>query len=28
VEIRVNRPNVTLTYRKEYTLKPPPKAIK
>lgn len=28
VEIRVNRPNVTLTYRKEYTLKPPPKTIK
>jgi len=28
VEIRVNRPNVTLTYRKECTLKPPPMAIK
>ena len=28
VEIRVNRPGVDLTYTKEYTLKPPPKAIK
>ena len=28
VEIRVTRPNVELTYNKEYTLKPPPKAIK
>ena len=28
VEIRVNRPNTELTYTKEYTLKPPPKAIK
>lgn len=28
VEIRVNRPGVELTYTKEYTLKPPPKAIK
>lgn len=28
VEIRVNRPGVELTYSKEYTLRPPPKAIK
>lgn len=28
VEIAVKRPNVDLTYVKEYTLKPPPKAIK
>ncbi len=28
IEIRVNRPGVELTYTKEYTLKPPPKAIK
>ena len=28
VEIRVTRPNVELTYNKEYTLKPPPKTIK
>jgi VWFA-related protein len=28
IEIRVNRPGVDLTYTKEYTLKPPPKAIK
>ena len=28
VEIRVNRPGTDLTYRREYTLKPPPKAIK
>ena len=28
VEIRVNRPAVELTYQREYTLKPPPKAIK
>ena len=27
VEIRVNRPGTDLTYRREYTLKPPPKAI-
>lgn len=28
IEIKVNRPNVTLNYRKEYTLKPPPKTVK
>ena len=28
VEIRVKRPDVELTYTKEYTLKPPPKPIK
>lgn len=28
VEIRVRRPDTELTYTKEYTLKPPPKAIK
>jgi len=28
IEIRVNRPGVELTYTKEYTLKPPPRAIK